>query len=260
MRYWIVLLALVLAGCADPKIDSSSEEAMQESVARVRKSLPEDQRAAFDEALTVVGIGGMGLESLQLGPEGILAQARTNLEGKTAQEILSQAAAIRAAREAKEREQALAEISELRAKRDAAAKAAEALKAFRVERSRLYKREQPYGLPEPVIELTVVNGTTKAISRAFFLGTVASPGRAVPWIKDDFNYSIAGGIEPGERASWSLGPNMFSKWGTDVPADAVLTLEVTRLDGADGEPIWDSDGLSEIEVKRLAELEKKFGP
>ena len=25
-----------------------------------------------------------------------------------------------------------------------------------------------------------------------------SPGRSVPWLKEDFNYTIPGGLEPGE--------------------------------------------------------------
>ena len=98
-------------------------------------------------------------------------------------------------------------------------------------------REKEYMGNQPIIELTVENRTGQAISRAYFEGTLASPNRSVPWHKDTFNYSISGGLEPGEKAAWSLAPNMFSGWGKiEAPADAVFTVTVERLDGADGEP------------------------
>jgi len=261
MRYVILvaLFALSLAGCSEPTLNGSTDETLTASIAEVRAALPEDQRAAFDQAMVTVVMKDVFTDGLQVDAAAAVAKARLQITGKTGQEVIAQAAAIRDERAAKEREQAVAEIAELREKRDSAAKAAAELRAFRIERSRFAQREEQYMGRRPVIELTVVNGTPHAIARAFFIGTVASPGRSVPWIKEDFNYSISGGLEPGERATWSLAPNMFSKWATDVPDDAVLTVEVTRLDGADGKPVIDAEGLSEREAKRLEELEKQFG-
>ena len=113
---------------------------------------------------------------------------------------------------------------------------------------------------QPIIELTVKNGTEQAVSRAYFEGTIASPDRSVPWHKDTFNYSISGGLEPGEEATWNLAPNMFSDWGkVDAPAEAIFTVTVEQLDGADGEPIYSTRELSERDLERLNELKKKYG-
>jgi hypothetical protein len=131
------------------------------------------------------------------------------------------------------------------------------LAKFEVKRSRFYKRKQGtyYVTEEPIIELTVMNGTDKAVSRAYFTGTLASPNRSVPWIKDDFNYEISGGLEPGEEVTWYLAPNMFSDWGeVDAPKDAVLTVEVKQLDGPDGEEMYSVNNFGEDEQERLEEL------
>jgi hypothetical protein len=45
---------LLAAGCSDPQIDASTEEAMKASSQRVRERLPEFRRAEFDEALHTI--------------------------------------------------------------------------------------------------------------------------------------------------------------------------------------------------------------
>ncbi len=153
------------------------------------------------------------------------------------------------------------EIKELEVKRQETLKAKEELKKFKVLRSRFYKRDQEYSsYDQPIIDLTVVNSTDKAVSRAYFEGTIASPDRSVPWHKDTFNYQISGGLEPGEEASWSLAPNMFSDWGkVKAPSDAIFTVTVEQLDGADGKPLYSTMNFTEYDKKRLAELKKKYG-
>ena len=107
--------------------------------------------------------------------------------------------------------------------------------------SRFYKREGSL-LEETIIELTVRNGTVYAISRAVFVGTLVSPGRSIPWNKESFSYQIRGGLEPGEEVTWQLKMGMFSDWDRlDAPGDAILTVEVKSLEGADGRDICVED-------------------
>lgn len=101
------------------------------------------------------------------------------------------------------------------------------------------------------------NATGVAVSRAYFRGVLKSPGREIAWLQDDFNYAISGGLEPGETAKWSLEPNMFSDWGTvDAPNDAILLLTVTRLDGPNEEPIFDTSEWDSEQDERLEKLLK----
>lgn len=81
----------------------------------------------------------------------------------------------------------------------------------------------------------------------------------MPWLKDTFNYSIPGGLEPGEEAKWSLAPNMFSDWGrVEMRADMVLTVRVLRLDGADEEVLFDGQ-VDEYDEERLKALIEEYG-
>jgi len=254
--------AVTLLACAAPKVDTSTDDSTKTSIERVRRSLPEGKRADFDNALRDLALADLNLQDLMAQSAnqnvGTLAsKMKQRLNGKTGEEILSDAARLREERERKEREQAVGEIAELKKKAAAAELAKQKLAAFKVTRSRLY-RESVGFMTEPVIELSVTNGTTSPISRAYFHGIVASPGRAVPWISDDFNYEIRGGIEPGEMATWKLNPNMFGAWGSKTAPDAVLTVEVVKLDGPDGKTLYDAEGLDESEQQRLAELQKKF--
>jgi hypothetical protein len=194
------------------------------------------------------------------------ATMKANIHGLTGPEVIARAAQrreeIRQA-EAERKRQAEAdarqEVKALRKKQAQAVQALEDMKAFAVTSAKFFKRPSRFGPAEPIIELNVTNGTAYPVSRAHFNGTLATPGRSVPWLSDDFNYKIAGGLEPGETASWSLAPNMFGEWGSvDAPADAVLTVTVVRLDGPDGNPIFDGEAFTERDASRLKELLAEF--
>ena len=261
----IVCGSLLTAACGPPRIDNSTEEQLEASLETVREALSEEEREEFNAAVQTLAFEGLSLGGLlsdgaSFDPDSLVRKIGGKLEGKTADEVVAEAERVRHEHELKQREQALAEIAELREKQASAEKAGEELKSFEVLRSRFYKRPQSFGGPEPIIELTVRNGTEHAISRAYFRGTIASPGRQVPWLKDEFNYSIRGGLEPGEEASWSLAPNMFSEWGSvDAPSDAVFTVDVVKLDGPDGEAVLDAEEFSDYAQERLQELENEFG-
>lgn len=258
------IMAIVIAtGCSKPTVDTSSDETMKSSIAKVRESLPVEKRAEFDEALSIIAFSEIDLKNLfASGAAGVNvteAKVKQSLHGKTGDEIIAQAAQIKKEREEKERVQALAEIKELEEKQLKAQSAKAELAKFQVIRSRFYKRKQEFIGEQPIIELTVKNGTQHPVSRAYFKGTLASPGRAVPWLREDFNYEISGGLEPGEAATWNLAPNMFSEWGrVQPPSDAILTVEVEQLDGPDGKALFSSREFSDDDAKRLAELKQRY--
>lgn len=264
----IFIVALMLVACDQlvpaPTIDASTDESMKQSAEKVRESLPVKDREGFDKAMRILAFSQIDLKDLFAegagGAGNLKGKVRQSLHGKTAQEVIGEADRIQEERKARERKQALNEIQELEAEKTNAATSREQLKAFEVLRSRFYMQEKRYGHKQPIIEITVKNGTSAAVSRAYFEGTLASPDRSVPWHKDTFNYSISGGLEPGEKAAWNLEPNMFSDWGNiEAPADAVFTVTVERIDGANGEPLYSTTSFSEHDAKRLVELKQKYG-
>ncbi|QLR43072.1 hypothetical protein HV346_10465 [Enterobacter sp. RHBSTW-00994] len=261
-------LVLLLSGCDKPKVDTSTDESMKTSLQKVKESLPEDKRQAFSDAATTIMMSNVDMKAVMAGAFSgngdaiATAQAekvKAALNGKTGEEIISEAKAIQAERAKKEQQQALQEIAELQQKKTASQTAKASLRNFVVNKSRFFFEKQEFGGPRPVIELSVENKTTSPVSRAYFKGTIASPGRTIPWLVDTFNYSIPGGLEPGEKANWPLLPNMFSDWGkVQAPEDAVFTVEVVRLDGADGNALFDSGSFSEDDQKRLDMLKSKY--
>jgi hypothetical protein len=269
-RLVAVCLITFLAGCK-PTIDTSSDKALVSSIAKVRESLSEEKRKQFSEAATILTMSNLNFNTLLTDDGDPLTKTSflkfvAKMNGKTAEEIIDEAETLkqeRAAeakkakeiREVVEREQALHEIKELQEKKAKAEAATSKLMKFKVVRSRFYKQEKQFLGEEPVIELTVRNETDHPVAQAYFRGTLATPGRAVPWIESSFSYEIPGGLEANEEASWSLAPSRYSEWGKiTAPSDAILTVEVVRLDGAGGKELFSKMNFTPRDDERLKKL------
>lgn len=255
----ILSVVIILFSSCAKKIDGSSDEAMKSSVEEIKKSLDSEKREKFEQSLKLIMLQTLDFKKImQTGSaEEAVSDIKTKINGKTADDIIAEGEKIQAEIEIKKKEEAKTEIGELYQKMEQAEKDKKMLEKFEVKRSRFYKRKSGtyYITEEAIIELTVMNGTDKAISKAYFTGTVASPNRSTPWIKDNFNYEISGGLEPGEEVTWYLSPNMFTDWGkVNAPKDAVFTVEVNQLDGANKEQIYSVNNFGKVEQERLEEL------
>jgi hypothetical protein len=156
-----------------------------------------------------------------------------------------------------------AQVQHLRGLRAEAEAAKASLARFEVEQARFYFSEDRFS-SDPVIDLTVRNGTSHTVSRFYCRGVLSSPDRETPWVEDNFNYSVRGGIQPGETKQFKLAPNMFGEWGKAPKDRDDLELSVTayRIDGPDEEELFPST-FSEDDAARLAALEamiRKHGP
>lgn len=92
-----VLLALAAGSCSRaPSIDPSTPESTQQTIEQIQAALPEGKRDEFSGALAVViatALGG-GYQDVGDTPEG-RARVRAALAGKTADDIIAEAARIR---------------------------------------------------------------------------------------------------------------------------------------------------------------------
>jgi hypothetical protein len=258
MRSRFALVAgLTVAACGGPTLDGSSEESLEQSAEAIREWLPEERRAQFDTALTVISLDGVDFGAVFAtgNVDGLVQEARARLNGLGADDVFHLSDSIQAARLAEQLRQARQEIEELEARRDSARMAENYLSGFTVDRARAYAEESMF-MSNIIVEMSVTNGLDQPVSRAYFRGRLQSPGRSVPWMQETFNYSIPGGLEPGESGQWRLSPNAFSGWRQveQAPADAVFTAEVYRLDGADGEPLMGGVTWDEADEERLAAL------
>jgi hypothetical protein len=239
----LLLLSLALTGCGDPKINTSSDKTMQDSIKAVRASLPEDKQSEFDQAIQILMFADVqGLSDLGklANTDAIASNFKNRLNGKTGLEVITEAQKVRDERAKQEQQQKLNRLADLGQKLKDSSKAQDILNRFVIQRSRFYFRKSSYST-DAILELSVVNNTDQPVSRVYFEGTLATPGRAVPWVQDTFNYQIDGGLEPGEKATWQL--NAWGDWDR-APKDRndmVLTVRTTRLDDANGAPIAKND-------------------
>lgn len=258
------LSALVLVGCSDPKVDTSSMPAAVVSIEKVRESLPTYKRDEFDTALKIIAMSsfnGIDLFNPQrMNAAEIAESANAYMHGLTGDEIIERADKMLRQRRAREREQALRTLNRLEAKQDSAQRAQEHLAQISIDNARYYISTSPYGALEPVIELTVTNGSDRAVAELMLHGVLKSPNREVAWVDETFYYAISGGLAPGESATWSLAPNRFGPWGNDqIPRNAALTLTLLGVNNSEGEPLWDAPALTDNEAERLEELRAEYG-
>ncbi|MGP5016129.1 DUF6694 family lipoprotein [Vreelandella alkaliphila] len=254
----------MIAGCSDPKIDTSSMPAAVVSVEKVRDSLPAYKRDEFDQALTIIAMSSFSgidlLNAQRMNAAEIAESANAYMHGLTGDEIIERADKMLRERRAREREQALQTLDRLETKQARAEHDQQQRAQVSIESADYYISTSPYGAFEPVIDLQVTNGSDQEVSELFLHGVLTSPGRETAWVDETFYYVIAGGLAPGETAQWSLAPNRFGPWGNDqIPRDSQLTLTLLGINNAQGEPLWNSPSLSENEVAKLEALRAEYG-
>ena len=260
----ISLSVLVLAGCADPKIDTSSMPASVVSVEKVRDSLPAYKRDDFDQGLIIIATATFnGIDILnphRMNAAEIAELANAQMHGLTGDQVIQRADEILRKRRSREREQAIRTLTRLEEKYADAKSDSQQVARFSIDEARYYMSASPYGAAEPVIDLEVTNGTDQAVSELLLRGVVTSADRSLPWVDESFYYVVPGGIEPGETLKWSLAPHRFGPWGdSQIPDSADLTVTLEGLRGADDKALWDSPELTDNERARLERLREEYG-
>lgn len=260
----VLLLALVaIAGCSDPKIDTSSMPAAVVSVDKVRESLPTYKRDEFDQALTIIAMSSFSgidiLNQQRMNAAEIAETANAYMHGLTGDEIIQRADEMLRERRARERAQSLTMLNRLEAKQASAEQDRQQRAKITIDNANYAISTSPYGAPEPVIELAVTNHSDQAVSQLWLHGVLASPGRETAWVDETFYYVISGGLAPGESAQWSLAPNRFGPWGDPhIPPDATLSVTLEGLRDSKGEPLWDSPPLTAKQTARLEALHNNY--
>ena len=276
-------LALFLTGaCSGPSIDAKTDQSCLTSLAAVSKhaSRGADSAKYADLMLSSVGqlaFSGLGEALSGLGsmfdeqapsvkmpaPDSLLFQLALcdALNGMTAGQVIASRDSVPPrVKNAYQRRYAALQIRALQDARAQHLVVAESLAQFRIVSASLRQEEGFIGL-EAKILLAVENGTTHPVRQAYFHSRVVSEGRAVPWIEGDFSYEIPGGLEAGEKASWRLSPNMFQGHWTSVraPRDSKMLVDVVKLDGPDGKPLWGGTTFTAGDQRLLDSLQTLYG-
>ena len=262
---------VVLSGCGgEPTLDTSSEQAVEQSGKALLEALPEEQQEALAMALMAHTMAGMAERDCK--PDADPVCAIEHLDGMNANEIIDSASDLGSAmadmlgsslqegmREARESAQSRqrqrddARLADLQQRKEAAQDASETLSKLEIENATFSIRETRFR-DEAIIALTFTNTLDKAIAKVYMNGIYQTPGRSVPWLEDTFNYQIPGGVEPGETVQWRLSPNTMSAWSRQEEIDgARLRIEVEKVVFADGTEI-DATVFRDRHRERLEEL------
>ena len=179
---------------------------------------------------------------------GEAAQVTAKLEARSKADAAWRKTAVEVAAKA-ERDLLLKQQADAEAAKAAVAK-------FLVDKASFYFAQDGF-IKKPVIDLVVRNTTAQPVTRFYARGVISVPDRATPLLDEEFNYTIKGGLKPGEVQNFKLVPNMFSEWGK-VSQDRgalTLTVKIQRLDGLDEKPLFESE-FTEPAAARLAALQK----
>ena len=100
----MAILSILVTGCGDKKVDSSTDEKLKSTMESVKSSLTEDRRKEFEEAVQVMTFSEIGnIFEAAANPDGMQRKIKDKLNGKTADEIIAEGSQILAERREKER-------------------------------------------------------------------------------------------------------------------------------------------------------------
>lgn len=250
---------LMLAACAAPVLDADNEQAWARSVQAVRGDLAESQRSEFNDALSAFEPAPASGTTVGTRPPG--STPIIELDGLDAAQVIARAKERRSGQEAQQREQALAEIAALEARLAGVLEGqAGRVEGVQIRETRFSK--EPSAKPdtlEPFLWLTLQNDSNLTIAKVTAVGTLSSPGRDQPWLEQEFDFDLFGGVPPGGRRETILRPGAYSKWGqVQVADDAQLQLRIVAVHTAEGRRYLPPSAFTEADARRLRELKARY--
>ena len=242
----VVGLGVFGLGCGPKTLETSSVEKLEKSLAVLREQSELEQRDRLDEALKYL-VGEEAVMTNEEGedtshPELVLALYQP-LKGMTADGIVAEAMRKRL-------DEVQTAVTELEQARVGSEEARAELDRFKLEKSRVYKRNRGF-LEWPVIEFKAENNTDDVIWLIHFRAALLRPGYDEPWLIETFDQLVLNGLAPGDRDLWRIEPEQ-REWVTliDPHPDFRFTLEIMRLEGLGGTVIAGTE-WGDVEEMRL---------
>jgi hypothetical protein len=246
-----ILCCLLLCACIfDPVFDASSWDAYQRSSAAIKAKLNNDDLRRLDAAMKYLFIEssakivGQSLTSMVARPNFvvnqnmILARLEPKINGRSAAAVI-QDLSIKLD----------AEISETEGARQ---NSDNDVGTIEIGSPSYYWRTSGF-LEQPIVEFSVRNGSKIPVSRIYLSAVLTSPGRSIPWAKQDFVQNFRGGLEPREKQQLTFQPRTgdWSNKQLKYLPNAELKVFVTNFEDANGQRMAPA-GSDDLEIKRRA--------
>ncbi len=241
----VALVLTAVAGCGPQTLETSSVEALQLSLQDLTDRMTADDLARFDEALGyLVGDDRAPEATRDTAVAESLLPGFQALTGRTAEGIVAEAR-FRRIREVRS---AVILLETERAESEAARRE---LASFRFMVARVFKRHKNF-LDWPVIEIKVDNGFEHTVSLVRFRAALLRPDDVQPWLLEEIDHVVFGGMAPGQRDVWRIEPEQRD-WIQliDPHPELSFSLEVTRLQALGGR-VLAATTWGGVEAHRLA--------
>jgi len=90
----VVFLAVLCVGCSKPRIDATTDDSLEQSLGRIRASLPESRRPTFDASLSTISTilaSRIDFRAVDVGVASMQVAFKRALNGKTGDEAIAYA-------------------------------------------------------------------------------------------------------------------------------------------------------------------------
>lgn len=247
----LMVLAL-LTGCAEPRLDASSQERALASTAKLRGQLAGAELAEFDSLMSEALAS-----SRRSGETKSLADALVVYNGMTGREVVEKHRRLRHAEVASQE----ARDKDIRSRmQDIRAEATEVFEKVRITEVSTEKTPDP---DRALIHASINNGLPYTITSVKVRMELRSPDRELEWASIETTFPVPGGIESGElvRARTSEKWEIFSALSLmDEHPEARLHFFAEEVVRTDGTTVPNPYVFSSDERARLAEMQSETGP
>ncbi len=274
----IIMSSLLLTGCFEQKIDTTSKETMTKSISNVKESLSNEDREIFERYLTIILLDNIEAKDFfsLLSTDRSYDKVKNIINNKTAIEVINIGKII----EIKNKEIAIKrkielELAEKKLEEDLKTKELSILQKLESDKEIFNKSLVDINnikilysdldtvkdsfLDTKIMRLVIKNETKHTISGIYFSGILKNDERKIPWAEDNFLYNFPGGLEPGETIRLNLEPNMLSKfYSVKSPNDATFTVNVLEVYGPNKEKILDINSFNKEKEELLTKLKNKY--
>lgn len=239
----LVVLA-VLSGCAEPRLDASSQERALASTATLRGKLAGEDLAEFDSLMSEAVVSTTQSDKKQS-----LADALIIYNGMTGGEIVKKHRKLREARvaaQATKDQELLSRMYEIKAQ------------IFELKKVHVSEATIEEAHDQLFMYASINNGLPYTITSLNVHFELRTQGRELAWISGNTTFYIPGGIESGELvrdhtpAEWQYIP--AQKRLKEHP-EAEFNFFVQEVVRADGTTVPNLDGISDEDWKRFEEIE-----
>ncbi len=254
-----VVIMAALAGCGDAALDGTSEDALNQSISSLIEKLPHEHQGRFNTDIELVLTYYKKND-----PERLL----TNLNGKNALDIMSEAENLRAQIQFEQdaivvEEQRIAYFESLKSRKAYLTKALfetelrrerhEQKNKFTTDSAIIYHEKDGDEKIANRLELQFTNHTGHTIHGVLLTGELSAADEIV--LVAPLDIHIPEGIEPGQTKKFFIKPSLVSEWRTvDVPEGASLFMDIDEITDVGSNILFQDSSFTEKDHTHLMEL------